>query len=269
MPTVNDILAYLSEIAPVSLAEEWDNVGLLCGDETAPVKSALIALDITKAVAREAASKGAALVVSHHPVIFDPLRTVTAQGPGAVVWELAAHSVSAVCMHTNLDISKQGVNSALADKLCLKNTRPLEKIGEALAGDYGLGLVGESGVRGGLDEFAAFAAAKLGCGCVRVCPAQKSAKLIAVCGGAEDGNLVECALKEGADTLLVGEIKHHRVIEALEKGLNIIEAGHFATENVVCPCLVQLLSEKFPTVSFELAQSARSPCYGVTAGGKI
>lgn len=371
MTTVGDIFGYLCEIAPPSLAEGWDNVGLLCGDKNAAVQKALIALDITTAVAKEAAAEKAALVVSHHPVIFTPLKTVTAQGSGAAVWALASHSVSAVCMHTNLDISKQGVNQALADALGLKNTCLLEKTGgafykkvavfvpqshaeavrkamaaagaglydgyagcafaaqghgfftplegsspyigrtgreesveevrieavcraqdvgavvsamrkahpyevpaydifadEALADEYGLGLVGEC-APAALDDFAAFAVGKLNGGCARVCSAGKNAKIVAVCGGAEDGKLIECALRAGADTLVVGEIKHHRMIEALEKGLNIIEAGHFATENVICPRLLGMLSQKFSSVLFTLAEKGKSPCHAVTADGKV
>jgi len=116
---VSDIVAFLESIAPPRLKMQWDNVGLLCGDADAGVTCALLALDITDAVAEEAQSCGANLIISHHPLVFRPLASVTAQGAGSLVWRLAKSGISAVCMHTNLDAASGGVNDALAAALSL------------------------------------------------------------------------------------------------------------------------------------------------------
>lgn len=116
---VSDILAFLEGMAPPRLKMQWDNVGLLCGDAGDEVTGALVALDITDAVVDEAQSRGTNLIISHHPLIFRPLESVTAQGAGRLVWRLAKSGISAVCMHTNLDIASGGVNDALAQALSL------------------------------------------------------------------------------------------------------------------------------------------------------
>lgn len=116
---VQQVLEILEQIAPPELACSWDNVGLLV-DAGRPVTSIMTALDITADVVRDAAESGCELIVSHHPVIFDPLRRVTAEDVPAM---LLQNGISAICMHTNLDAAPGGVNDVLADLLRIENRR--------------------------------------------------------------------------------------------------------------------------------------------------
>lgn len=129
MPRVDAIFTALADWAPVHLAESWDNVGLLVGDGDELVQKALVALDITPAVCEEAASAGAQVVISHHPVIFHPAAQVRTKGASAPVWHLARHGLSAICMHTNLDIADGGVNDVLLRAVGLERTGILQPLG--------------------------------------------------------------------------------------------------------------------------------------------
>ena len=120
---VQQVLEILEQIAPPELACSWDNVGLLV-DAGRPVTSIMTALDITADVVRDAAESGCELIVSHHPVIFDPLRRVTAEDVPAM---LLQNGISAICMHTNLDAAPGGVNDVLADLLRIENRRYLQQ----------------------------------------------------------------------------------------------------------------------------------------------
>ena len=117
---INDIVAYTQSIAPYESAESWDNVGLLAGSPDEEVSRVLLALDITADVIEEALEKGASMIISHHPVIFEPLRALSPDEPAYL---LAKYGIAALCLHTNLDRAEQGVNTALGAALGLNNTR--------------------------------------------------------------------------------------------------------------------------------------------------
>lgn len=125
MATVSQIYNYLCEIAPLWLAESYDNAGLLVGDPKSNVKKAVLSLDITADIAKEAHDTDAQLVISHHPVIFKPIKKVMANGATSAVWNLVKMSLSAICMHTNFDTANGGVNDALAAKLNLVDVKRL------------------------------------------------------------------------------------------------------------------------------------------------
>ena len=114
---VRDIFSFLDTLAPFSYAMDFDNSGLLAGDPKQPVRRILVALDCTEAVVGKARETGADLIVTHHPVIFDPLKTVTA---GSIVHQLISAGISIICAHTNLDLARGGVNDHLARQLGLK-----------------------------------------------------------------------------------------------------------------------------------------------------
>lgn len=366
MATVKNIFDFLNGIAPVEIAESYDNPGILAGDPEAEVTKALIALDITTEVAGEAAKKGAQLIISHHPVIFHPLKAVLNKGATAPLWQLAVHNLAAVCMHTNLDMAMGGVNDALAFSLSLENTailkrggsknfkkisvfvpkdaadrvrlaiahagaghigaydscsfttegkgyfRPLEGskpfIGrqgeetsvdevrveavcppqrlrqviaamtaahpyevpaydlfddEALLEIYGIGRIGELGSALPLKAFGHFVKDRLKAAGVRVSDSGRKAKRIAVCGGTADSEILKAAVDSRADTLVTGEFKHSLYIEARELGINVIEAGHFATENVITEPLQKVLKERIKGVEFEVAEMNTEPYYEV------
>ena len=367
MPKVKEIYGYLNEIAPIGLAESYDNPGLLAGDGEREVSRALIALDITPEVCKEAAGQGAQLLISHHPVIFKPVKSVLKDGASAALWALVSAGLSAICMHTNLDVAPGGVNDTLAGVLGLEKTgvllsenrknykkitvfvpeeyakhvreamagagagslgdydscafachgdgyfRPLEgahpfigsegklqrvpemrieaicpadAVGEvvsamkrahpyeepaydifddeAVSAEFGVGMTAKLDKPADLDEFARFVGRRLGADGVSVCRAGGRAENVAVCSGAWDDELTLVAKEKGCDTMLTGELKHSAKLLALELGLNVVAAGHFATENVICPELARRLGERFPDVVFSLAHTS-APSYFVGA----
>ena len=124
---VADVTRALEAIAPPSLASEWDNVGLLIGDQAATVHKLMLCVDLTDEVLAEAATVRAQMVMAYHPVIFKPLARVT-DSDSHVVYQAIRQQVAVYSMHTALDAARGGSNDALADVLDLAQRRPLEPI---------------------------------------------------------------------------------------------------------------------------------------------
>lgn len=238
MTSVNDIYKFIDIIAPFESAMSFDNVGILAGDGRAPVAKAVVSLDITPGVIKEAVNEGASLIISHHPVIFEPLKSLMTE---SVPYMLAQNGLSAICAHTNLDLAPMGVNKCLANALKLFDVRLIE--GECMA----IGQLKEDMTDA---ELALYTAETLNCTGLRYTKADKRIKSVAVSGGA-GGDGVKLAYSLGADALITGEIKHHQIIEANNLGLCVVDAGHFRTEDVVIEPLLLKLIDKFPEVSFK------------------
>ena len=253
MPTVRDIERALFALAPKDLAMSWDNVGQLLGDPEVEVSQVLVALDITEAVADEAMETGCQLIVSHHPVMnckWLPVQTVRSDTPqGHLLLKLLRSGVSAVCMHTNLDIAEGGVNDRLAQALELIDPGPL--------GDpEGLCRVGTLATPMALADFARSVQKALHANGVRFADAGKSVHKVAVGGGA-CADFVEQAIALGCDTFVTSDVSYHQFLDAPAKGINLIDAGHFPTENVVCPVIVQMFKKAFPQLEIALSASHR------------
>lgn len=244
MITVNDILQYLQGFAPVETAMDFDNCGLLIGDKSAPVTNVLLTLDITPDAVEEAQKLGCELIVSHHPVIFRPLKRLNAQ---SAPYLLAKHGIAAVCMHTNLDLSEEfGVNTCLAAAAGIKNLRR-SQLGECL-------FVGELENELTSDEFARRVMTALDCNGLRYTPGKGSVRTAAVSSGS-GGSEIFAAAEEGADALITGEIKHHEINAANELGVCVVDAGHFKSEDVVILPLLNKLSARFPEIKFTKSQT--------------
>ena len=248
MTTVNDIFAFLCGIAPLSLQMSYDNAGFLVGHGDAAVDTVLLSLDITGEVIEEAQAIGAQLIVSHHPVIFHPLRSVTADGEGALVMRLVEKRLAAICMHTNLDIAEGGVNDVLIEKLGARCEGALD--------EDGCGRVGELPQEMSMPAFLDFCKTTLGMNALRYVDAGKSVRRLAVMGGAGADAMRE-ALNKGCDTYVTADIKYHQFLDAVELGLNLIDADHFCTENPVIPAVAEQLQAAFPAVCFRISQRHR------------
>ena len=240
---INAVVDYTREIAPFETAEEWDNIGLLVGDENADVSRVLLALDITREVVEEAREKGCGLIVSHHPVIFSPLQTLH---PDHAEYLLAKYDAAALCLHTNLDRAEQGVNTALGAALELKNTTLYPE-------DYL--LVGEPAEPCSAEAYAAFLKEKLHAPSVRFTEGEVTRVAVSSGGGGEG---VELAAKYGFDAFVTGELKHHQYLYAKQHRIAAFDAGHFSTEDVVIAPLKDLLAAKFPEVDFIISET--NPC---------
>ena len=239
MTTVSEILEFFESFAPVGTAMDFDNVGLLIGDKSAEVSRALLTLDITAETVDEAAALGCELIISHHPVIFQPLKRINIRD---AAYMLANRGISAVCMHTNLDLSEEfGVNTALADALGVKNLRR-SAVGECL-------FIGELEKRTDILSFAQSAKAALGCEGLRYTDAKPTVKTVAVSSGA-GGSEIFAAAEEGADVLVTGEIKHHEINAANALGVDVIDAGHFKSEDIVIFPLKKRLEASFSDIVF-------------------
>ena len=244
MVKVGDVRDYLFSIAPEKLKMDFDNVGLLVGSEDNAVTRALFSLDITSAVIDEAASLGAELIVSHHPVIWDAMKSVT-EGDiqSRKVIKLIKNDISAICMHTNLDIAEGGVNDVLMARLGGRTTGILEMTGE----NAGCGRVGELERETPLSEFLGSCKKALAGNGLRYYDAGRPVKKLAVMGGS-GGDCAELAFSLGCDTYLTADIKYDQFLTARELGLNLIDADHFCTENPVVSVLESLVKKRFPEI---------------------
>lgn len=239
MIKVADILALLEKAAPLHLAEGYDNVGHIVGREEAKVTKVLVALDITGAVIDEAQKWGAELIVSHHPVIFGERKRITdSDVTGELILRLCESRIAAICMHTNLDSAAGGVNDILAAKLGIDVEGAVEALEDGMTGG---GRYGEISAETSLDAFLKTVCTALSTKGVRYHDAKIPVRKVAV-GGGSCGSYVLAAKSLGCDTLVTADVKHNQMLDAAHIGLNVIDAGHFATEDIVCPYLAELIS---------------------------
>ena len=252
---VQEIVDFLETIAPRAMKYDWDNVGLLCGSAKQEVHKILVALDPFENVCREAAQKGADLLVTHHPLIFHAPKSVTDETDvGRSILFLARHGICAVNAHTNLDCAPGGVNDVLAETLGLSGIRVLSPMGEDSQGrPWGLlrgGLVEEQPLSAFLEQVKSRLQAKG----LRYVDSGKAVRRVAVGGGACADEMFT-ALDAGCDTFVTADVKYDQFLEARALGITLMDAGHYATENVVCPKIVQYLSLKFPGIPVKISQT--------------
>lgn len=248
MYTVQDIVSFLNTLAPMDTAMSWDNVGLLYGSPAKPVRSILVALDPFEAVAQEAADMGADLLVTHHPLIFTPLKRITDETSiGRTAMTLLKRGISAVNAHTNLDIAPGGVNDVLAAKLGLSG---IQTIG------------GENLLRMGtvepqpLPEFLTRVKETLGCPGLRYADGGKPVHRVAVGGGACASELLD-AYAAGCDTFVTSDVKYNQFWDAQDLGMTILDAGHFYTENPVVSVLAEKIAAQFPEITVQVSARHR------------
>lgn len=255
MATVEEIFDCLDGRAPFTLQMDFDNAGFLVGRAQREIRCVLVALDITEEVVEEAARLGAGLIVAHHPVIFHPARNLTDRDPtGRRVLALIEQGIAAICAHTNLDAVAGGVNDALALRLGLTGITQLHQDGlDASGAPYGIGRVGLLPEEMGLKEFVEYVKARLGSNGARYASGSRPVRRVAV-GGGSCSDMLQDALAEGCDTFVTADVPYHLFLDARSHGLNLIDAGHFPTENVVCPVLCDWLKAGFPEL--EIIQSA-------------
>lgn len=241
MSTVRGIEEYLYTWAPRDLAESWDNVGLLVGDPEAVVDTVLVALDITPQVVAEAVEKNCQLIVAHHPVMncaWHQVQTIrTDDRQGRVLTELIRHSIAAICMHTNLDAAEGGVNDQLAKALGLTDTIPLN--------EQKIGRIGTLSCEIPLEQFLHDVVKSLSCRGLRYRDGGRPVHRVAVGGGA-CGEYIPQALAQGCDTFVTSDLRYNDFLDT--RGLNLIDAGHFPTEDVVCPEVAHRLQKAFPAI---------------------
>ena len=237
--TVKDVYNYLNTLAPFDTKAEWDNPGLLVGDESAAVTKAVVALDVTPEEIAQAKRVGAQLVVAHHPVIFRPQKSFLA---GDACYEAARCGVACVCAHTNLDKAPGGVNDALCEALGMT----YEKLPE----DYAEGFL-NVGTIDGIDTAEALAQHIAKClnAAVRHTDACTPIGKIGVCSGAGADEFAE-AKRAGCTAMVTGDASYHDFLDAKAAGVSLFAAGHYETEIVMVGALIKKLSAVFPEIEF-------------------
>ena len=241
MNKVFEVEQQLYRWAPHETAADWDNVGLLIGDPMQTVNTILVALDITQAVAEEALNLGAQLIVSHHPVMncaWHAVQTLRADDmQGKLLRTLVKNDISAICMHTNLDAAEGGVNDCLAKKLNLQNL--------SLLNEEKIGRIGMLSCEISLEQFLPLVVKSLGCNGLRYIKGEKPVHKVAVGGGA-CRDYIPQAILQGCDTYITSDLRYNDFLDT--QGLNLIDAGHFPTEQVVCEAISIYLQHCFPAM---------------------
>ena len=234
MTTVQDIYGFLNQLAPFASQMEWDNSGLVLGSPAQAVRRAAVCLDISCDVSPEID-----LIVSHHPVIFQARKSFT--NPLDPAMTLLRQGTAAIAFHTNYDSCPGGVNDILAARLGLQAV-------EILPNGVRIGTVAPIS----LQNFAKFVGAELHCDAVRYRAADDANPIcrVAVCGGAGCSFLPD--IYEKADVYLTGDAGHHDFLDAAQNGIALMAAGHYHTETIAMPPLLERLRAAFPAVEWKL-----------------
>ncbi len=238
--TVLDVYNYIDSFAPFSSQEEWDNSGHLVGSLYADVTKAVVCLDADSSVIDFASQNGANLIISHHPVIFSPLKSVTAN---TVIYNAVMHGISIISAHTNLDKAVGGVNDALSEMLF----SDFEKVYNC---DNTPSFINICYPKESIsaEKLSLYLREKLSCA-VSYCDAGKEIGKIALCTGA-GSDFIDDAVKLGCNAFITGEAKYHEFLEAKEKGISLFAIGHFESEIPVINKLTDKLNNNFNCTVF-------------------
>lgn len=240
MTTVKDIFNHLNNLADVKLAEKWDNVGLMLGNYNNEVSRVLVCLDVTTNVVEEAIANNVNLIVSHHPLIFKPLKNIdyTTDFKSRIIRNLIKNDISVISFHTNLDSATLGLNDYLAKVLKLNEIQVLFE--HSLDNTAGLGRIGKLNKPMKLSDFITYIKNCFSLETVSaVIGDEKEISTIALLGGS--GADFVYTLPE-VDIYLTGDVGYHAALDAIEMKKNIIDVGHF-TENLVKDLLLDYISE--------------------------
>jgi dinuclear metal center YbgI/SA1388 family protein len=253
MITTGKLIEIMQEWAPSAHAEEWDNVGLLIGDASHTVSKVLVALDATEAVVNEAITGGFDFIITHHPLIYNPIKSITAaDSSGKKIIALIKHGIGCYCAHTNLDKAPGGVNDCLAEKIGLEKLTPLipEPLSDNTLQSFGIGRIGFLPAKMKTTELARHVKSSLNLPTIRYSgEPEKLIKKIAICGGDGSGTrYIEAAIQKGCDAYITGDLRYHCVQEALESGIVLLDITHYSGEIPIVPAIVSRL-EKFVKIS--------------------
>lgn len=249
---IREVLNYLREFAPLELAEDWDNVGLLIGSEAQPVENLLTCLTLTPNVAAEAIEKRAQLIVTHHPVLFRAVQRITDQtSEGRMLLDVIRAGIAVYSPHTSYDSAHHGINRQLAQSLGLRNVQPLRPKATALADDApptaatGAGRFGDLARATSLGDLLELVKGMLGVSATQYVGDidREVCRVGVACGAAAE--FMRDAAREGCDVLLTGEARFHACLEAQTLGIALVIPGHYATERPAMVRLAALLKTQF------------------------
>ncbi len=250
--TVKQVYDFLDSIAPFDTQEDWDNSGFLVGDAQKEVKKVAVCLDVTHDTLEQAEAFGADLLVSHHPVIFHPVKGLREQTPGteSIVYAAVKKDIAVLSAHTCWDMAEGGVNDVLATLL------GLEDIEGILPDENGNAMLRKGTLKTAVpaEEYAEVVAETLGT-VVRLTQPEKMIQTVAVCGGS-GASFLPALVGTGVDAFVTGDAKHNDFLDAIDDDIVLLAAGHYETETVSMPVLLELLKQEFPEVEYTYLESS-------------
>lgn len=248
----NEVIACLEKIAPRCFAEKWDNVGLLAGREDKEINKILLALDPTSDVVKEAAIWGADLLITHHPLIFSGLKSVTTNDYiGKRVFNLIFQDICYYAMHTNFDV--MGMADAVADELELEKCQVLDVTFQDEISKEGIGRMGELSRTMSLEECAKYVKDRCKLASVKVFgDPDKLIDMVALIPGSGK-DYIDLAIAKGTQVVITGDIGHHNGLDAVEKGVAVIDAGHYGLEKIFTTYMEEVLRRELPNVQIKRA----------------
>lgn len=245
---IKDIIKFLEERFPLSLQEDWDNSGLQIGNIENDLTNIMISLDLDEQTIQKAKEKSCNLIINHHPFLFSSIKSIDLnEEKGKIIKDLIKNDITVFAMHTNLDIGKGGVNDNLAKRLELRDISNLDTNNENPMARFGY-----------TDEitaydFSKFVKDKLNCkGLILYGDKDKKIEKVALCGGA-GSDFINDAIQKGCDLIVTSDVKYHEAIDNCKK-INIVDPGHFASENHIIYMIKDLLEKNFATGIYTCAK---------------
>lgn len=237
----------LEELSPKEYAEDFDNVGLLVGRYDKEVNTVYVALDATDEVIEAAIECEADMLITHHPMIFSPIKSVRSDDfVGRRILKLAKHDISYYAMHTNFDV--MGMADAAADEINLLDRDVLSVTYEDEIGAEGIGRIGSLSEPMSLYDLCGFVKEQFGLDNVKVFGDLDAPVEVCAISPGSGKSVIKDAILKGADVIITGDIDHHAGIDALEQGLFIIDAGHFGTEKIFIPYIEEFIRREMPEI---------------------
>ena len=250
MAKLREIISVLEKIAPPQYALSFDNSGLNIGERDSEIKGVTLCLDATESVIDEAIENGSNLIVSHHPIIFSPIKNLSCDYENyRAVTKAVKNGINVYSMHTNLDAAEGGINDLLASVLGVRNAEILDVVGD----NCGIGRVGEteeitlSALAEKVEDLLAFP--------TRIIGKNKDVsvnKIAVVNGSGADLEYLSRAKQMGAQCFITSEVKHHIALFALSIDLPVIESGHYATERFYIPTLSQKINDALTKAGYNI-----------------
>ncbi|MBR3643573.1 MAG: Nif3-like dinuclear metal center hexameric protein [Parasporobacterium sp.] len=242
-----DVINKLEELSPVKYASEWDNVGLLIGRKDREITKIYVALDATEDVIESAVQSGADMILTHHPMIFTPVRRITNEDfTGRRIMKIIHHDICLYAMHTNFDV--MGMADAAADELGLKHRSVLSVTYEDDIAKEGFGRVGRLPRVMTLQECADHVKKCFGIEHVTVYgDLQGMVENAAICPGSGK-SMADEAVMAGADVYITGDIGHHDGIDMIARNMAVIDAGHYGIEKLFIPYMLEYLKRELPSL---------------------
>ncbi len=252
-----EIIETIENALPKKYAMSWDNVGLMIGSLEKDIQKVMITLDVTEEVVGFAIDSKCDLIVSHHPMFFDEVKSINYDcALGRIIKDLIKNDICVYSCHTNMDVAECGINAALANLFELEESVVLKPLPDNE--NVGIGRIGKLKESMGVDDFLIKTKKLLSTDCLKVVKPdfQKNIKTVCVAGGS-CGDLIMIAKDKGADVIITADVKYHQALDASQRDICVIDAGHFQTEIVFCDIMKKLLKP----IGLELVVSKQKDCF--------